>query len=230
MRLQQQRLFAHFCIGTLLLLSGCVVQAPPLRPEPSYEPVMPVTAAPVPATTGAIYSASSFDSLFVDRRGLGVGDVVTIRLEERTSSQKSAETTMSKGVSNQIANPKLLGSLIRGTGTTDLNLFNNDTDFSGNAESDQSNSLTGTLTAVIAAVYPNGLMQIRGEKWMNLNRGEEYLRVSGLLRPEDIDDDNSVSSNRLADARIAYSGTGALADSNIPGWLSRFFISAKFPL
>ncbi len=212
------------------LLSGCVSAPPPLRPEPSYEPVMPVTAAATPATAGALYRPGGFDSLFVDRRALRVGDIVTIRLEERTTSQKSAETTLTKEVSNQIANPKILGSLIRGTGTADLNLFNNDSDFAGAAESDQSNSLTGTITAVIAEVYPNGLMRVRGEKWINLNRGEEYLRVSGLLRTEDIGDDNSVSSNRLADARFAYSGTGTLADSNVPGWLSRFFVSPRFPL
>jgi flagellar L-ring protein precursor FlgH len=73
------------------------------------------------------------------------------------------------------------------------------------------------------------LMLVQGEKWLNLNRGEEYIRVSGLLRPEDIDANNTVSSLRLADARIAYSGTGELADSNQPGWLTRFFLNPIFP-
>ena len=217
-------------ICLVLTLSGCVVTQVPTRPEPRYEPVLAPSQTPQAATLGALYQTATFDSLFVDRRALGVGDVVTIRLEERTTSQKSAETTVSKDTSNQIVNPKILGSLIRGTGTTDLNLLDSNTDFSGGAESDQSNSLSGTLTAVIAEVYPNGLMRVRGEKWLNLNRGEEYLRVSGLLRPEDIGDDNSVSSTRLADARIAYSGTGALADSNAPSWLARFFLSPRFPL
>ncbi|MGI9324507.1 MAG: flagellar basal body L-ring protein FlgH [Pseudomonadales bacterium] len=216
--------------ATALVLGGCVMMPVPSRPEPRYEPVLPPSQVPLPATVGAVYQSDTFDSLFVDRRALGVGDVVTIRLEERTSSQKSAETTVSKETDNQIVNPKILGSVVRGTGSDDLNAIESSTDFSGNAESDQSNSLSGTLTAVIAEVYPNGLMRVRGEKWLNLNRGEEYLRVSGLLRPEDIGDDNSVSSTRLADARIAYSGTGTLADANAPGWLARFFLSPKFPL
>ena len=72
-------------------------------------------------------------------------------------------------------------------------------------------------------------MQIQGEKWLNLNRGEEYVRVSGLARPEDIDGDNVVSSLRLADARIAYSGTGELADTNRAGWLTRFFLGPLMP-
>lgn len=217
-------------ITTGLALGGCVITPAPSRPEPRYEPVLAPSQVPLPATVGAIYQSGTFDSLFVDRRALGVGDVVTIRLEERTSSQKSAETTVTKETNNQIVNPKILGSVVRGTGTSDLNTIDSNTDFSGNAESDQSNSLSGTLTAVIAEVYPNGLMRVRGEKWLNLNRGEEYLRVSGLLRPEDIGDDNSVSSTRLADARIAYSGTGTLADANAPSWLARFFLSPKFPL
>ena len=218
------------CALALALLSGCVTAPVPQRPEPSYEPVLSLPQPPNPATLGALYRADRFDSLFVDRRALGVGDVVTIRLEESTSSQKSAETTVTKETANRILNPKVLGSIVRGSGGPELNTIDSSTDFTGNAESDQSNSLFGTITAVIAEVHPNGLMRVRGEKWLQLNRGEEYVRVSGLLRPEDIQDDNSVSSTRLADARIAYSGTGALASSNAPGWLTRFFLNARFPL
>ena len=76
------------------------------------------------------------------------------------------------------------------------------------------NSLNGTISAVIAAVLPNGLLKVQGEKWFQLNRGEEYVRVSGLLRAADISPDNSVSSQRMADARIAYSGTGEIAQAN----------------
>jgi flagellar L-ring protein FlgH len=78
-------------------------------------------------------------------------------------------------------------------------------------------------------VYPNGLLQVQGEKWLKLNRGEEYVRVSGLVRQEDIDGSNRVSSLKLADARLAYSGTGELADSNSAGWLMRFFLSPLMP-
>ncbi|EXJ09531.1 Basal body L-ring protein [Nitrincola nitratireducens] len=72
-------------------------------------------------------------------------------------------------------------------------------------------------------------MLVRGEKWLTLNQGDEYIRVSGLVRPQDIKPDNTIESTRLADARITYSGTGATADVNVMGWLSRFFISALMP-
>ena len=219
------RVIATFCI---LLLVGCAT-TPQSRSEPMYKPVLPTSAPVQNPTLGAIYSAERFDPLFTDRRAFRVGDIVTIRLEERTRSSKSAETSVTKDQNNQAANPLILGEDFGAPLGESLNLFSHSRSFDGTAASDQSNSLDGTITAIVAEVYPNGLMRVRGEKWLKLNRGEEYLQVSGLLRGTDIDDNNSVSSARLADARFAYSGTGELAESNAPGWLSRFFLNPKFP-
>jgi flagellar L-ring protein precursor FlgH len=168
-------------------------------------------------------------ALYGDSRAGEVGDVVTIVFEERTQSSKSAGTTISKESDNEILNPTLFGNLLRGHTEPLGNEIESSSDFKGQGKSDQRNSLSGTLTAVVAEVLPNGLLLVQGEKWLNLNRGEEYLRVSGLLRPEDIDGNNSVSSLRLGDARIAYSGTGELANSNSSGWLTRFFMNPIFP-
>ncbi len=213
---------------TAHLLAGCVAPVP-TRPEPDYQPVMPASEPQPAKTLGSIYGDSQFDNLFVDRRAFRVGDVVTVRLEERTSSSKSAETSVKKEASNELLNPQVLGESFGATLGQSMSALDSKNDFKGTAGSDQSNSLDGTLTVIVAEVYPNGLMRVRGEKWLHLNQGEEYLRLSGLLRSEDIGDDNSVSSARLADARFSYSGTGDLANSNAPGWLSRFFLSPKFP-
>ena len=70
------------------------------------------------------------------------------------------------------------------------------------------------------------MLVVRGEKWLKLNQGDEYIQISGMVRPEDIAADNTISSEKLADARISYSGTGQVSDTNTMGWLSRFFISA----
>ena len=77
---------------------------------------------------------------------------------------------------------------------------------------------------------PNGVLRVRGEKWLKLNQGDEYIRLSGLARVDDIDGSNRISSQRLGDARITYSGRGTLADANEAGWLSRFFNSSWFPI
>lgn len=215
-------------LAGIVLLGGCVA-APPSRSEPVYKPTYPVMPPPEPASTGAIYQSGRSLWLYGDSRASQVGDVVTIVFEERTQSSKSAGTSISKDTENQVVNPTLFGNLVRGHTEPDGNSIDSSSGFEGEAQSDQRNSLSGTLTAVVADVLPNGLLLVQGEKWLNLNRGEEYLRVSGLLRPEDIDGRNTVSSLRLADARIAYSGTGELANSNSAGWLTRFFLNPIFP-
>jgi flagellar L-ring protein precursor FlgH len=212
----------------LSVLGGCIT-VDPVRPEPVYKPAYPRAAPLAPASAGAIYQSGGGLSLFGDSRASRVGDVVTILLQEQTSSSKSAETSIKKETDTELPKPTLFGNLVRGSTEPLMNEVETETEFSGEAESDQSNSLSGTLSAVVAEVLPNGLMLVQGEKWLNLNRGEEYIRVSGLLRPEDIDANNRVSSLRLADARIAYSGTGELADSNQAGWLTRFFFNPIFP-
>ncbi|HSG61723.1 MAG TPA: flagellar basal body L-ring protein FlgH, partial [Pseudomonadales bacterium] len=102
-------------------------------------------------------------------------------------------------------------------------------DFTGSADSDMSNSLSGNISVTVSDVLPNGVLVIRGEKWLTLNRGEEFIRIRGLVRAEDIAADNTISSTLIADARITYSGTGELADTNRQGWLTRFFNSVVWP-
>ncbi len=216
-------------LGVAALLSGCI-GVEPSRPEPSYQPAYPLLPPPPAPSSGGLYQMGYGMDLYDDRRATRAGDIVTILLQERTQSSKSAETNISKGSAAEMPEPTILGSIVSGSGAAGLfNSIENSNKFNGAADSDQSNSLTGTISAVVTAVYPNGLLQVQGEKWLKLNRGEEYVRVSGLVRQEDIDGSNRVSSLKLADARLAYSGTGELADSNSAGWLMRFFLSPLMP-
>jgi len=212
-----------------LALAGCV-DLPPSRQEPNYRPAYPAMAPAEAPTSGALYQAGYGISLFDDRRAMRVGDVVTILLQEKTQSSKAAGTTINKDTTSTMPEPTLLGSTVNGLGAgnsmTDIESSHK---FDGAAKSDQSNSLTGTISAVVTNVYPNGLLLVQGEKWLKLNRGEEYVQVSGLVRREDVDGANVVSSLRLADARFTYSGTGEVANSNAPGWLARFFLSPWMP-
>lgn len=209
------------------LLAGCLSVPPQRSGSEDYRPAFAYGADSRPASDGSLFLTSGNVGLFGDRRAHRVGDLVTVRLQESTTSSKSAETTINKSTDVEMSEPNILGSLVRGVAAnagiaTSLSSSN---DFTGGAESDQSNSLQGTISVVVAEVYPNGLMRVEGEKWLTLNQGDEYVRVSGLVRPEDISGDNSVSSLQLADARIAYGGRGATADSNRMGWLARFFLS-----
>src|SRR3546814_14308382 len=96
-------------------------------------------------------------------------------------------------------------------------------DFKGKGEASQSNRLAGEISVTIAEVYPNGTMLVRGEKLLTLNRGDERVQISGLIRAIDIAPDNRIASTRVADARIRYADKGAIAPASRQGWLSRFF-------
>ena len=99
----------------------------------------------------------------------------------------------------------------------------------GNGQANQSNSLTGSISVSVVEVLPNGNLKVRGEKRVSLNQGNEYLRVSGIIRPIDISATNTVSSSQLADATIMYTGDGAVTDASRMGWISRSFFSWLFP-
>ncbi len=216
----------------LLLLAGCV--SPPPKPnDPAYAPVWPkpTPQAQPAAASGSIYSDHYAVSLYTDRKAFRIGDLITVELDERTQASKKAETDLSKSNSSSISDPTILGKTVKGLFGWEEGLgtsLSTNHDFEGNSESKQSNSLSGNISVTVVDVIPNGTLHVRGEKWLTLNQGEEFIRVSGLVRPDDVDTNNVVSSQRLADARITYSGTGALADSNAIGWLSRVFLSPLF--
>jgi flagellar L-ring protein precursor FlgH len=95
--------------------------------------------------------------------------------------------------------------------------------FNGEGEAAQSNRLNGEISVTVAEVYPNGTMLVKGQKLVNINRGDEFIQISGLVRSADIGPDNRVPSTRVADARISYSGKGEIAVASRQGWLQRFF-------
>lgn len=220
----------------LAQLMGCATNEP--RPgDPRYAPVFPVTQQPAPQTEGSIYAAGGGVSLWEDQRARRVGDILTILLDERTTSRKSSSTETTKNDENSMSVGSLLGTSpstnIPFIGSnSDLTLNSqttNEREFEGEAEADQSNQLSGSITVTVTNVMPSGVLMVRGEKWMTLTRGSEFIRIEGMVRPSDIGPDNTVQSNRIADARITYSETGELADSNRKGWLSKFFSSPAWP-
>lgn len=210
-------------------LCGCTV-TPNAKPgDPAYAPVSAPSMIAPPPSDGAIYRNGSGLSLFEDKRARRIGDVITIVLSESTTSSKKADTEIKKDDSIEIDAGTVFGATPRKGSVTMETSVNPKRDFSGEASADQSNKLTGTITVMVADVLPNGLLEVRGEKWMTLNRGEEFIRIRGYVRPEDVLPDNTIASTKVADVRIAYSGTGELAQSNRQGWLSRFFSSEWFP-
>ncbi|MFW3898015.1 flagellar basal body L-ring protein FlgH [Pseudomonas putida] len=228
------RLLSVVALGGAVLLAGCVAPTPKPN-DPYYAPVLPRTPLPAAANNGSIYQAGFEQNLYSDRKAFRVGDIITITLNERTQASKNANSQIDKDSTANIGLTSLFGSSLTTNnpiGSNDLSLsagYKGDRGTKGDAKSAQSNTLTGSITVTVADVLPNGIIAVRGEKWMTLNTGDELVRIAGLVRADDISTDNTVSSTRVADARITYSGTGAFADASQPGWFDRFFLSPLFP-
>lgn len=218
----------------LVSLSGCVIHQPPVPNDPLYAPVVAPSAQQQLPHNGSLYSPTNDMDLFTDRKARRVGDILTVVLQEKTVSKKSSNVGVSKesditipnvagAAGTVLGNNVSLGGLSLGTN------LSSERDFKGEAGAGQSNNLMGDVAVSVVNIWPNGTLEIRGEKWITLNRGDEFIRISGLVRPEDVTPDNTVLSTKVANARIAYAGTGALADASSMGWLSRFFNSAYWP-
>jgi len=228
------RLLSVFALGGAVLLAGCVGPTPKPN-DPYYAPVLPRTPLPAAANNGSIYQAGFEQNFYSDRKAFRVGDIITITLNERTQASKNANSQIDKDSTANLGLTSLFGSSLTTNnpiGSNDLSLsagYSGTRGTKGDSKTAQSNTLTGSITVTVAEVLPNGIIAVRGEKWMTLNTGDELVRIAGLVRADDIATDNTVSSTRVADARITYSGTGAFADASQPGWFDRFFLSPLFP-
>nr|WP_049721827.1 flagellar basal body L-ring protein FlgH [Gilvimarinus polysaccharolyticus] len=212
----------------LLWLTGCVALTPPAPGDPHYAPVTSTAYQQPVQTQGSLYHERGM-SLFTDSKARNVGDIITIMLTERTVSSKSSGVNVSKDSETSLPGGSILGMTPTLNGVAFDTNISQEREFKGDAGADQSNSLSGSIAVTVADVLPNGNLIVRGEKWMTLNRGDEYIRISGILRPDDISPQNIAASTKLANARISYGGTGELANSQSMGWLSRFFNSAYWP-
>ncbi len=214
------------------LLTGCSFLPSSHEDELSHRmPEDPARDIPPPAAVdGAIWSDGASMNLFGDLRASRVGDILTINLVESTNATKSSTTSTSKSTDVSVANPTVFGRPVTRDG---IPLFggsvDSDQSFEGEGGATQSNRLEGSVTVTVIERLPNGNLYVRGEKWLTLNQGKEYVRLSGIVRPVDILSDNSVSSEKVANARIEYAGKGALADANRMNWLARFFNSPWLP-
>jgi flagellar L-ring protein FlgH len=197
----------------LLLAAG---KAPP----PDYSAVIAPPAV-APPSNGAIFQTSSgYAPLTSGARASMVGDVLTIALVERTAATKSTSQTTDRGGSIGLTPPTT--GLLSLFNPSDIGASGTNA-FKGTGQTAQSNALSGEISVAIAAVYPNGTMLVRGQKRVTLNRGDEFIQVSGIVREADISNDNRVASTRIADARISYTGKGEMARASRRGWLQRFF-------
>jgi flagellar L-ring protein FlgH len=209
----------------IVLLAACAAREPL---DDNYPP-FPEIVVPQPEN-GAIYQAGNDIALFENATARRVGDIVTIRLVESTNASKSSSTTTKKATTLDLPGPTLFGRPVTANGVPILETqLDNSSAFDGAGDSKQSNQLTGDITVAVVKRLPNGNLLVQGQKWIGINQGREFIRIQGVIRPIDVQPDNSIESTKVANASISYGGKGALADANKQSWLARFFNSPWAP-
>ena len=209
-----------FSFASILILNNCSTYVEEAINK-EFKPLVPTIAEmkATKANNGAIYSTSSPGLFSSDKRAHQVGDILTVQLSETFSSTKSVTSQSDKedaigaevGPTGILWNFAGLGGSVSKTNS-----------FKGSGSASQSNSLTGFISATVVKVYPNGNLEIKGQKRLRLTDGSEYIRLAGIVRPQDISASNTVSSNLIAEAQIEYVGSGTLSNESTPGWGSKF--------
>ena len=209
-------------------MTGCALDSMGPQPDdPDFAPALPEEDYSTAVPSGSLFNPySSNNGLYTDTRAHKVGDLISVQLEERTSASKNAGTNLGKDSNLALGALSVGGRPVTAAGYDTSVGLSSSSDFSGSADASQSNSLTGNISVSVVKVLPNGNLMVRGEKWLMLNNGNEFIRVTGIVRSDDVGSDNTVSSQRIANARIQYGGTGDFASTQERGWLSRFFNSA----
>jgi len=210
-------------------LTGCASLQEAQADDPYFAPLPPVAAPRPIVRNGSLFTQSHSNSLYSDNKARHEGDIITVVLRENTQASKQAKTETAKD-SNVTFDPLNIAGRNASIGGNVLQFGSSSSqDFTGDAKADQSNSLVGDISVNVLQVMENGNLVIRGEKWLTLNTGKEYIRLTGVIRPQDVDVNNTVESTKIANARIEYSGTGAHHGGQSPGWLTRFFSGPLWP-
>jgi flagellar L-ring protein precursor FlgH len=204
-----------------LLLSACSTYVEDVASE-QFMPVIPDETEEERIVDGAIYSGKSKGLFATERKASKVGDIVTVALNESFNASKSQSAATGKTDSFGVTLPTgLLTDLVGKSAKAADYGFGSTQAFNGTGTASQSNAITGLVSASVVRVFDNGNLEVLGQKKLTLNNGDEYVRVRGMVRPQDIGAGNIVNSNRLANAEITYIGAGEVADTAKRGWLSR---------
>ena len=216
-------------IVVLLMLGAPAWARKPIPPPQPPEPPVPFVTDEVPAalSPGSRYTPGELDRLIGrDAYSRRVGDIVTVRVRETSRTSLAAETSTSRRNSHSAALRSLLGIerriLKAHKDLEEIGFeFESGADFEGRGDTSRDSEVEAIITCQVIDVLEGGNLRLWGWKQVRVNRETQYVVLDGMARPRDIQIDNSVSSDLLAQARIEFSGSGVIADRQGPGWLSR---------
>ncbi|MEC5217531.1 flagellar L-ring protein precursor FlgH [Actimicrobium sp. GrIS 1.19] len=211
------------CVGLLLAaLGGCAVTPTTIVQQPATTPAPRAAAAP--PSSGAIFQSAAYRPLFEDRRARMVGDILSISISEKTTASKAAAASSSKTGSATLSVPKFFG--VPAATTADLAVTaSGGNKFEDKGAGSSNNSFVGTIGVTVVDVLPNGYLVVSGEKQVGFDRGTEFIRLSGVVNPDNIVAGNTVASTQVADARIEYRTNTHIDKAEMMSLLTRFFLS-----
>ncbi|WP_083215121.1 flagellar basal body L-ring protein FlgH [Comamonas aquatica] len=215
-----------------LVISGCAFNDPPPVDLQSQTHPLPATAIAVPQqqaqATGGLFQANRYRPPFESRRARLVGDMVTIQIAERvTASQQSSsnvkrDSNMSAGITDL---PVLTGGALATAQKFGKLGVGSNADFEGGGGTTSANTFTGSITATVVEVLPNGHLVVTGEKQIGVNQNVDVLRFTGTVDPYQLQPNSVISSTQVANVRVESRGRGQQNSAQAIGWLSRFFLS-----
>lgn len=207
------------------VLAGC--SSPPKMAAEEFAPIVQLPPEPEKLVTGSIYNGGRNDNWFGRKKDYRVGDIITVILNEQTQANRTTNTSAVRETSNDVAAglvPNIVSNLPgfardrAGRITNGLKLDGSEISSEATGSAVQNATLEGSVAVTVTQVLTNGNLVVRGEKVLDLSEGSETIRVAGIVRSEDIAPNGTVFSRRLANAQIAYTGTGDLASANRVPW------------
>lgn len=215
-------------LGLITFLSGCMPSVKSVTTDINKDKVAAALQAPLPdpSQTGSLWTGNS-PLLFTDAKAHNVGDLITVLIVERASATRKLGTKKSKKSSRKTALNSAFGGVTAildknpGIGTSLGMDINDASDFDGSGSTNNSDTLTASVTAVVTKVFPNGNMEITGRRQVSINHQPQALVFTGIIRPIDISSDNTIASAKVAQAVISYGSGGELAEVAHQGWLAR---------
>ena len=205
---------------------GACASKPPLEENSDFAPIRPIEPAAGDLPTGSILGNSMHMSLFQGQRQWRVGDIITVVLNESTQASRNSSLVTERKATNDALSSSWTNALLSPNGfwgdvRGDVDLTAAEIGSEGVGTAAQANALSGVITAMVAEVLPNGNLIVEGRKQLSLTEGAEFIQIRGVVRSRDVQPDNTVSSMRMAQAQISYRGTGNLAESTQPGWITQ---------
>ena len=209
----------------MLTAFGCSTQRNAFKDSPQPVPPAPVVAR---ATNGSIWpGATAGNSLFADKKARYEGDIITIIVAESSQGGNKATTNTGRTTDTSAGINALLGletSILERNenmgGSITLGGSSNNS-LKGTGDTTRGGTLEARITARVTSVLSNGNLVIEGRRQLTVNAEDQFIVITGMIRPEDITSDNLIASQYIADARIVYTGCGVINDKMRPGWLTR---------